>query len=40
MVDDVISQILGEEGLRSIIHPGDTVVIKVNIVGPCIGKRG
>ncbi|HBF38703.1 MAG TPA: hypothetical protein DDW50_15470 [Firmicutes bacterium] len=40
MIDEALIQILGPDGLRSIIKPGDKVVIKVNLVGPQIGKRG
>ena len=40
MVDDVIFQTLGGEGLRKIIKPGDKVVLKVNLVGPGMGARG
>lgn len=40
MVDDVIVQVLGPEGLRQIIHSGDRVVLKVNLVGPYMGERG
>ncbi|MCL2420342.1 MAG: DUF362 domain-containing protein [Defluviitaleaceae bacterium] len=40
MVDDVIFQTLGPEGLRKIIRPGDRVVLKVNLVGPYMGARG
>jgi len=40
MVDDVIFQTLGAEGLRQIIKPGDRVVLKVNLVGPYMGDRG
>jgi len=40
MVDDVIFQTLGAEGLRKIIKPGDKVVLKVNLVGPGMGARG
>jgi len=40
MIDDVIYQVLGPEGLRQIIRPGDRVVIKVNLVGPYMGERG
>jgi len=40
MIDDVIYQTLGEEGLRKIIKPGDRVVLKVNAVGPYMGERG
>lgn len=40
MIDDVIFQILGPEGLRQIIRPGDRVVLKVNVVGPYMGERG
>jgi uncharacterized protein (DUF362 family) len=34
MVDEVIFQTLGPEGLASVCKPGDRVVIKVNLVGP------
>jgi len=40
MIDDVIFQTLGAEGLRKIICPGDRVVLKVNLVGPYMGERG
>ncbi len=40
MIDDAIYQVLGSEGLSSIIKKGDKVVIKVNNVGPYIGKTG
>ncbi len=40
MIDDVIFQVLGPEGLREIIRPGDRVVLKVNLVGPYMGERG
>lgn len=40
MIDDVIFQVLGPEGLRKIIRPEDRVVLKVNVVGPYMGERG
>jgi len=40
MIDDVIFQTLGVEGLRKIIKQGDKVVLKVNLVGPYMGDRG
>ena len=40
MIDDVIFQTLGPEGLRKIIRPGNRVVLKVNLVGPYAGERG
>lgn len=40
MIDDVIYQVLGSNGLAEIIKPGDKVIIKVNMVGPNIGERG
>ncbi|MCL2388464.1 MAG: DUF362 domain-containing protein [Defluviitaleaceae bacterium] len=40
MIDDVIFQTLGAEGLRKIIKPSDKVVLKVNLVGPYMGERG
>jgi len=40
MVDKVINQVLGPEGLSAIIKHGDKVVIKVNIVHPKQGRRG
>ena len=40
MIDDVIFQTLGAEGLRKIIRPNDKVVLKVNLVGPYMGERG
>jgi len=40
MIDDCLYQILGAEGLRKIICPGDRVVLKVNMVGPYNGERG
>lgn len=40
MVDEIISQVLGPEGLASIINPGDKVVIKVNNVAPYSGETG
>ena len=40
MIDEVIFQTLGPEGLREIIKPGDRVVLKVNLVGPYMGDRG
>ena len=40
MIDDVIYQTLGSNGLREIIKPGMRVVLKVNLVGPYMGDRG
>ena len=40
MIDDVIFQTLGPDGLKTIIKPGDRVVLKVNLVGPYMGSRG
>jgi len=40
MIDDVIFQTLGPQGLKAIIRPGDKVVLKVNLVGPYMGSRG
>jgi len=40
MIDDVIYQTLGAEGLRKIISLGDRVALKVNLVGPYLGERG
>jgi len=40
MVDEVINQVLGKEGLKSLIKQGDKVVIKVNIVDPYRGAPG
>ncbi len=40
MIDDVIFQALGAQGLRTVIRPGDRVVLKVNLVGPYMGARG
>jgi len=40
MIDDVIFQTLGIEGLGKLIKPGDRVVLKVNLVGPYVGARG
>lgn len=40
MVDKVIRQIFPSGGLREIIHPGDKVALKVNLVGPAMGARG
>lgn len=40
MIDTVIYQSLGDEGFSSIIKPGDKVVIKVNLVGANVGRRG
>jgi uncharacterized protein (DUF362 family) len=40
MIDDVIYQTLGPNGLGEIIKPGQKVVIKVNLVGPYMGARG
>lgn len=40
MVDTVIAQTLGAQGLASIIKPGDKVVIKVNLIGTGVGSRG
>ena len=40
MIDDVIFQTLGPNGLREIISPGDRVVLKPNLVGPYMGERG
>ena len=40
MIDDVIFQTLGTQGLRKIIRTGDRVVLKVNVVGPYMGERG
>jgi len=40
MIDDCLYQVLGAEGLRKIICPGDRVVLKVNMVGPYNGERG
>lgn len=40
MIDDVIYQVLGPQGLASIVKPGDKVVIKVNLIGTGVGTRG
>lgn len=40
MIDNVIFQLYGTEGLRSLVKPGDRVVIKTNIVCCWQGKRG
>lgn len=40
MIDDVIYQTLGAEGLKKLIKPSDRVVLKVNLVGPYMGDRG
>lgn len=40
MIDDVIVQTLGPNGLSEIIRPGDRVTLKVNMVGPYMGERG
>jgi len=40
MIDKVIFQTLGTQGLRKIIRQGDKVVLKVNLVGPHLGARG
>jgi uncharacterized protein (DUF362 family) len=40
MIDDVICQTFGPNGLGEIIKPGDKVIIKVNFVSPNSGLRG
>jgi hypothetical protein len=40
MVDHVIYQVLGQQGLASIIKADDKVVMKVNLIGTGIGARG
>lgn len=40
MVDLVISEVLGPQGLAAIIKPQDKVIIKVNICGNGVGSRG
>jgi uncharacterized protein (DUF362 family) len=40
MVDEVIEQVLGPQGLAAIIEPGDKVVIKPNMVSPFHGAPG
>lgn len=40
MIDDVIRQLFGRQGLAKVIKPGDKVIIKVNLVGPQLGQRG
>ncbi len=40
IIDDAVSQVLGPDGLSVIIKKGDKVVIKVNNVGPYVGKNG
>jgi uncharacterized protein (DUF362 family) len=40
MVDEVIEQVLGPQGLAAIIQPGDKVVIKPNMVSPFHGASG
>lgn len=40
MIDDVIFQLYGPEGLRKLVKPGDRVVIKTNIVCCWQGRRG
>jgi len=40
MVDKVIYQTLGKQGLRALIKPADRVAIKVNLVGAHLGARG
>ena len=40
MIEDVIRQTLGKDGLATIVKKGDRVVIKVNFVGPNFGVSG
>lgn len=40
MVDHAIYQVLGQQGLASIIKADDKVVLKVNLIGTGIGSRG
>jgi len=40
MIDQAIYEVLGHEGLAKIIKPGYKVVIKVNLIGCSVGKRG
>ncbi|MCL2365148.1 MAG: DUF362 domain-containing protein [Defluviitaleaceae bacterium] len=40
MVDKVIYQTLGKQGLRALIKPADHVTLKVNLVGAHLGARG
>lgn len=40
MIDHVIYQVLGPQGLAAIVKHGDKVVIKVNLIGCGVGKRG
>ena len=40
MIDEAILQVLGPEGLSTIIKKGDKVLIKVNNVGPYFGRPG
>ena len=40
MIDDVLFQLYGPEGLRKLVKPGDRVVIKTNIVCCWQGRRG
>jgi len=40
MIDEVIIQLFGDQGLRAIIKPGDHVAIKTNIVMCNVGARG
>ena len=40
MIDDAIRQVLGPQGLRALVKPGDHVVIKTNVVCCWQGARG
>jgi len=40
MIDNIINQIFGPEGLKALVRPGDHVVIKTNIVCCWQGSRG
>ena len=40
MVDEVVSQSLGNKGWAALVKKGDHVVIKVNMVGPHRGRKG
>lgn len=40
MIDSVMNQILGPQGLAAMIKPGDKVILKVNLVGASVGAHG
>lgn len=40
LIDQALEDLLGPQGLAAVVHPGDKVVLKVNIVEPEMGLPG